>query len=260
MALSTFSCFYYGFEITSTNNLLNFSEGGSELTAELAVGSYSLTDILDVVVSALNNAGALVYSATVNRTTRIITISASGNFELLTSTGSQIANSPFSLLGFTGSDRTGDDSYAGNVAAGYIFEPQFELQEYVPIENWTGAALASVNKSASGRVEVVKFGNESFMQCNVKYVTNVAQTDQTIIKNDSSAVANLLQFMNYAITKGPMEFMPNISDRAAFIKVLLESTPDSKEGVSFKLKEMYGDGLPGWFETGTMKFRLVEDT
>lgn len=258
MALDTFSCFYYGFEITGENNLLNFSEGGPELTAELDVGSYSLNDMIAVLETALNSEGALTYTVSVNRTTRAITIAATGTFSLLTTTGTQVSSSPFTLIGFTGADKTGFATYTGT-AAGSIYEPQFRLQDYIPVENWTGAALATVNKSASGRVEVVKFGDESFMQCDIKYATNISQNDNLIIKSNASGVDNLIDFMSFAITKGPMEFMPNISDRATYIKIILESTPDSKDGVSFKLKELYDKGLPGFFDTGTLKFRLLED-
>lgn len=259
MALSTFSCFYYGFEITADNNIINFDEGSGELSAELEVGSYTLTTILPVIETAMNTAGALTYTATVNRATRVITISAGSNFSLLTTSGSQIGTSPFSLLGFSGADKTGFSTYSGTAAAGSIYEPQFRLQNYIPPENWTGAALATVNKSASGRVEVVKFGNESFMQCDIKYITNVIQADNEIIKSNASGVDNLLDFMNYCITKGPLEFMPDISDRSDYITLILESTPESKDGVAFKLNELYDKGLPGWFDTGTLKFRLIEE-
>lgn len=259
MALSTFSCFYYGFEITSENNIINFNEGSGELSAELEVGSYTLTSILPIIETAMNAAGALTYTASVNRATRLITISAASNFSLLVSTGSQFANSPFGLLGFSGSDKTGSNTYTGGSAAGSIYEPQFRLQNYISPDKWTGAALATVNKSASGRVEVVKFGNESFMQCDIKYVTNSPQSDNFIIKSNASGVESLIDFMNYCITKGPLEFMPDISNRADYVTLLLESTPESKDGVAFKLNELYDKGLPGWFDTGTLKFRLIEE-
>jgi hypothetical protein len=258
MALSTFSCFYYGFEITSENNRINFSEGAGELTATVTVGSYTHTDVIAAVATALNNVGGLVYTVTLNRATRAITIAATGTFSLLTTSGTQSANSPFSLLGFTGADKTGLSTYTGT-ASGFNYEPQFRLQEYVPLEHWTGAALASVNKSASGRVEVVKFGDESFMQCDIKYANNVIQPDNDIIKSNASGVEDLLSFMNFLITKGPIEFIPDIDTPNTFYKLLLESTPDSKDGVSFKLKERYDQGLPDWYDTGILKFRQVED-
>lgn len=256
--LTTFSKFYYGFEVTSENFNLPFSEGGGELNAEVRVGSFTLTQMASELETALNNEGFLNYTVTVNRTTRVFTIAASGNFQLLPVTGTLASTSVYSLVGFT-TDRTGAATYAGNTAGGFVWSPQFRAQNYIPMEHWTGAALATVNKAASGRVEVIKFGNESFMQASFMYITDIAQTDEDVIKNDANAVDNVLSFLRYAITKGPMEFMPDADDPSEFYNVLLESTPDSKDGVSFRLLELYDKGLPGWYETGTLKFRQVED-
>lgn len=256
--LKTFSQFYYGFEVTTQNLYLNFKEGGGpELTAEVSVGSFSLTQMATEVQKALNNEGALTYTVTVNRTTRKLTIAASGTFSLLPVTGTLSTTSIFSLIGFT-TDRTGGSSYLGNSAAGYAYVPQCLLQSYVPIEHWTGAALATVNKAASGRVEVIKFGNESFMQCNIQYINDYGQAVSGLLKANANGVSDTLQFLAFAITKGPIEFMPDIDNASNFYDIILESTPDDKDGVGFKLNELYDKGLPGWYETGVLKFRQVE--
>ena len=257
--LKTFSIFYYGFEVTSQNLYLNFKEGGGpDLSAEVSVGSFTLTDMAAAIEQALNVYGALNYTVTVNRTTRVFTIAGSGTFSILPVTGLQASSSVLPLIGFT-TDRTGGSSYAGNAAGGYAYEPQFRLQSYVPLEHWVGAALATVNKAASGRVEVIKFGNESFMQANFQYINDLEQTVNSVLKSNSNGVSDVLSFLNYAITKGPIEFMPDIDDRDEFYEVILESTPDGKDGTSFKLNEMYDKGLPGWYETGVLKFRQVEN-
>lgn len=256
--LTTFSQFYYGFEVTTQNLYLNFKEGGGpELTAEVSVGSFSLEQMAVEIQKALNNEGALTYTVTVNRTTRKITIAASGTFSLLPVTGTLSTTSIFPLIGFT-TDRTGGTSYLGNSAAGYAYVPQFRLQSYVPIEHWTGAALATVNKAASGRVEVIKFGNESFMQCNIQYINDRMESVDNFLKPSATGVADIIQFLTFAITKGPIEFMPDIDDASDFYDIILESTPDNKDGVGFKLNELYDKGLPGWYETGVLKFRQVE--
>lgn len=55
--IRTKSKFYYGHTIDSDNNLLDFKEGaGTELTATLNVGEYSLTDFVTEVARALNAA------------------------------------------------------------------------------------------------------------------------------------------------------------------------------------------------------------
>ena len=255
--LRTFSKFYYGFEVTTENFYINFSEGGDELTTTISVGSYTLQEMAIKIENALNAEGFFNYVVTVDRTTRKLTITGSSAFSLLPVTGTQQSSSIYSLIGFT-TDRTGGTSYVGDSAAGSEYIPQFRLQAYVPIEHWTGAALATVNKAASGRVEVIKFGNESFMQANITYITDTPQNDENIIKSNVNGVDDVLAFLNYGITKGPMEFIPDISDPSDFYNVIFETTSDSKDGVSFRLNEMYDKGLPGFYETGVIKFRQVE--
>lgn len=256
MSLRTFSAFYFGMQITKENNLINFDEGGGELDAELNIGGYTHTTILAEIARALNAAGGLTYTVTIDRDTRKITIAAGSNFTLLTQTGSQVANSPWQMLGFSqAANHTGDDSYTGELGAGFEYLPQFILQDHIDVLHWVQAAEASVNKSARGDVEVVTFGNESFLQCNIKYATNITQ-DGTVVQTNGSGVSDLVFFMNYIIQKLPIEYIPDVDVTDTFEQVLLESTTDSQKGVGFRLKELYDIGLPGYFETGALKFRV----
>ncbi len=257
MSLSTFSKFYFGYEITPENQFLDFGEGGAELTAELAVGAYTFTQFLDVIETALNDAGALTYTVTASRTTRFITIAANGTYQLKTSTGTHLGSDPFLLIGFTGNDKTGTNTYTGGTASGSSYAPQFILQDHVPTTNWKSASSASVNKTASGRVEVVKFGDEQFMQANIKYVTNITQ-DGTIVHTNSNGVSNLLTFMDWLTEKFPVEYMADSGTVSTYENLILESTPDDSKGTGYKIKELYDQGLPGYFETGVLKFRVVE--
>lgn len=257
MSLTTFSKFYYGYEVTTENYQLDFSEGGSELTAELTVGFYTMTTFCTEVQRAMRAAGALTYTVTVSRSTRAITIAAGSNFTLKVSSGSHIGNSPWSLMGFSGADKSGASTYTGGAASGYSYAPQFILQDHIPTTNWKKASQATVNKTADGRVEVVKFGDEQFMQCNIKYVTDITQ-DGTIIQTNASGVANLRSFMDWLIEKAPIEYMADASTTSTYENLILESTPDDSKGTGYKLKEMYDKGLPGYFETGTLVFRVIE--
>jgi hypothetical protein len=252
-----YSKFYYGFEVTSGNNLLNFDEGGPELTATITIGSYTATDFVEAVENALNAAGALTYTVTFNRTTRLITIAATGNFDLLAGTGSNKAFGPWTLLGFA-TDQTGAATYTGGAVAGSEYVVQFPLQDYIASTNWTQAANATVNKTASGRVEVVRFGSESFMQCNFRYITNITQPSGGPITSDASGVTKFRSFASFLITKGPVEFMYDKDTPATFEEMILESTPDNKDGVGYKLKEQYDRGLPGYYDSGVFVFRVVE--
>lgn len=258
MALNTFSTFYYGHSVNSSNLKFNFNEGAGELTATIAIGSYTPTDFATQVQTALNAIGSFTYTVTFNRAARTITIATSdGNFSLLVSTGSENAVSAWSLMGFTGADLSGAMTYTGDTTTGSAYSPPFILQDYVTDEDWQQAAAASVNKTASGRVEVVKFGDETFYQMNIKYVNNNTQPDSLIIKNNATGVADLRTFMQYIVEKRPIEFMPDIDATSNFEKVLLESSPSNKDGTGYKLKELYDQGLPGYYETGTLVFRVV---
>lgn len=256
--LTTYSKFYYGYVIDDTNFSLNFNEGGPELLATLNSGEYTFTDFATEIERALNDVGALTYTVTANRTDRTITVSATGTFALLVSTGTSAGISPFSLMGFTGADRTAAATYTGNTTSGSEYIPQFKLQSYISSDNWQQAADASINKTASGRVEIVKFGTEKFVQFQIRYITEIDQGCNGPIKNDSSALLNVQSFLQYATTRAPLEFIPDIDTPAIFQTLTLDSMQSSTTGTGYKLKELYDKDLPGYFETDVLKFRLRE--
>jgi hypothetical protein len=246
--------------IDETNNILDFDEGSGEVFATLDVGEYTLGDLAVEIDRALNDAGVETYTVTVDRTTRLIEIvSAGSSLDLLVATGSHLGTSAYTLIGFTGSDRTGALTYEGNVAVGSVYEPQFKLQSYVSSDDWQQAADASINKTASGRIEVVKFGIEKFYQWNINFATNIEQPCGGPILNNPSGLASLRDFMQYCITRNPLEFMPDKNDPDTYFKILLESTPDNQNGTGYRLKELYDKNAPGYFETGITKWRLIED-
>ncbi len=257
MSLITYSKFFYGHTITEANRAIDFNEGGSELQATLNVGEYTLTSFLAEIKRALDAVGALAYTVTVNRTTRVITISAGSNFSLLTATGSRAGTSAYSLMGYTGSNRTGASTYAGNVGSGSVYEPQFFLQDYVSPDENLDSVDEKVNEAPSGIVEVVKFGDRQFMECNIDWVTDKNPSGHPLIKVQASGKANLIAFMTYLRTKAPVEFMPDMATPATFYPMLLESTRANKAGTGFKLKEKIDEKAPGYFETELLTFRVV---
>lgn len=256
--LSTISKFYYGFVIDATNNKIDFKESGGELTAVLNSGSYTLTDFLTEVQRALNAAGSYVYAVTVTRSTRIVKIQATGgNIQLLTTTGSHIGVSTYSLLGFSGADKTGATNYSGSAASGSQYTPQFKLQSYVSPNDWKESISPSVNESASGLIEVIKFGTRQFLQFDIQWSTDRPQRSTGAITNNPTGIADLRSFMDYMITKGPLEFMEDKDTPATFFKVLCERTMDQATGTGYMLNEMYDKGAPGYFNTGVVKMRVV---
>ena len=258
---NTLSAFYYGHTIDDTNNLLDFKEGvGSELTAELNIGEYTLTDFASEVARALNDTlgSSFTYAVTVNRTTRIITITATGgSFTLLASTGSHKEVGPWSLLGFS-SDTSSATSHAASSASGFSWRPQFVAQDWVDFEDQQSAVDGVKRESASGIVEAISFGNKKIMDIRFMFITDKPMVTGSVFQNDTSGVSNARDFLEYAVTKADLEFIPDRDHPETFTKCILESTPDNKDGLGFKLNEMYARGLPGYYETGILKFRKVD--
>lgn len=258
MSIETYSLFYYGMEITSSNQNLNFDEGGSELVAVIDPGGYTHTELATAIKTALDAAGALTYTVTFNRADRTYTIAATGSFSLLVSSGTQVGTGPFTLLGFTGADLTGAATYTGNTTAGSAYEPQFKFQSFVSNDDNQEKIDAQVNESATGDVEVISFGTREIMELNIKFATNRDMSASGWVKNNASGVSNLRSFMQFAIKKAPFEIMEDIATKSSYKKVILESTPESQSGTGYKLKELSLSGGPtGFFETGLIRLRVL---
>ena len=257
MSLTTFSKFYYGQIVDGISFALDFSEGGPELAASIPIGDYTLSSLILEVKTQMDAVGGQSYEISVDRDTRLITISAPGNFELLVDTGTREGSSVYELLGFTGADRTGSNSYTGDSPSGSEYVPQFILQDHIASENFKNFIDPEVNVSSSGEVEVVKFGNQEFIQMNIKYATDEEQPKIGPIRNNPTGLQDLRDFMDFAIEKNKLEYMPDRSDSATFETVLLEKTPEESKGTGYKLKELYNENLPLYFDTGILLFRKV---
>lgn len=264
MALNTFSIFYYGLKIEggiNANNIINFlepNEANVELSAQLSPGTYTYSELLVEIKTAMDAVGDLDYTITVDRTSRLITISTTDTFELLIGTGSQGGSSPFTLLGFTGSsDLTGLSSYTGDSASGDSYEPQFKLQDYDDKENLKERQQPSINVSASGEVEVISYGLVPFYQMSINFITNIAQ-DGKVIKNNTTGIEDARRFFEFITERGAFEFMPNIDDRDTFDKVILESLAGSRTGTGYRLRELTSRNLPGYFEVKQIRLRVFE--
>lgn len=255
MSITNRSSFFYGHTVDDTNNYFSFKESGSELNGELIVGDYTLESYATLIANAMTTAGTQTYSTSVDREVRAITISADSNFSLLVSSGTNTA--AYNLIGFTSSDRTGSNSYTGDSSSGEVYNPQFLLQKYVASEDYSESIDPSINESGSGDIQVISFGKRKFMQCNITYITDREQGFNSPIENNTTGVSDLRDFLSNLINKSKIEFMENRDIPNVFEDMLLESTPESSTGTSFKLKELYNRGLPGFFETGLLKFRKI---
>jgi hypothetical protein len=257
MALLTRSKFYFGVQIDSDNNILDIDEGSGSFSVTLAVKAHSPSEIATALASALNSSGSLTYTVTLNRTTRILRITASGTFSIRRATGPNSASNIYSRLGFAGSgDLTGLMQYDGNSGVGYEFYPQFYLLDYVPLEHNIRSVKASINETGSGAVEVIRFGTKRYLEFSIEFITNQKFISTDIWTSNPSGIEDALNFMDYAIQKSTIEFMPDALDVARYSKVLLESTESDQSGTGFKLIEMldYGTGM---YRTGRLVFREV---
>jgi hypothetical protein len=221
------SAFYYNFEVTASNRFISFSEGGPEIIGELRVGKYTLTNGVAEVVRAMNEAGSLVYTGSLNRATRLCTIASTASFELLVDTGTN-SLSIFPLIGFSGSDRTGASTYTGTTAIGGSYRPQFRLQSFVDFQDNQQAVDSTLNVTANGQVELVRFGVVKLMECEIDFITDIDQGAGGYITTNLNGVSDLRVFMQYLVRKGPVEFIPDILSPSTYTNCILESTPERR--------------------------------
>jgi len=253
MGISTYSNFTYGHTINTDNQNIDFSEGAGQITSVIPIGSYSLAEFAPIVASALNAKGGQEYTVALDRTTRKLTISSIGNFELLPVTGTNVSTSAYDLIGFT-TDRSGSNSYEGDAASGFLYTPQNILQRFVDFQDNVKTISASVRQTASGDVEVVSYGQVEYMRCMIMPITDYIP--QISIISNANAVGEYRAFMNYCITKAPIEFVADNTNPNSYHKCLLESTQQSKSGVDFEIME--NKKLFNWFESGQLIFRGLE--
>ena len=90
--IDTYSKFYYGLEVTASNKWIDFDEGAGEINVSLDPGFYTLEQIAQAVEDKMNDSGADVYTVSVNRDTRKITISSTGTFSLSIVPGTGLAS------------------------------------------------------------------------------------------------------------------------------------------------------------------------
>lgn len=259
MAGLIFSKFYGGFNIDQSNYTLPFKETamGPELSAEIAIGTYTVLDFCTAIASALNTAGTNTYTVTFDRVTRLITISSSAQINILAATGMTAGLSICPDIGIT-VDTGLVASYTGLTPTGYEYRPQFPLQDYMPSSNNAKAVDATVNKSANGIVQVVRFGVERFIKFSIQYANN-EPSDSVIIKYNTNAISELNDFMQDSCDKNYIEFMHDENEPLSYEVILLESTSGDSKGVGYELKEMTSKKLSGYWETGILNYKKIEE-
>lgn len=258
MSLSTHSKFYYGYTIDRTNYALDINEGSGEISISIPYGNYTLDEIAAEIEFQLNDFGSLTYTVTVNRSTRKLTIAAGSNFSLLLASGSNAGSSIFSTVGFNGGDLSGAATYTSDTATGSTYSTQFILQSYRDPAQSKGSRNATVNVSASGDVELFRYGVDEFFEMDFQYITDRAIGTNSPIRENLSGLSDFEALIEHMIGKKPFEFMPDENDPDTFYKLFLESAAGDKNGVSYKLNELYSKGLPGFYNSGVLVMRVKE--
>lgn len=262
--IDSYSAFYYGYKINAQpyNGFINLREGaGPELSIQIPVGSYTLNTLVQAIRNALLSQATLDYQVSANRLTRRITISANSTFTLLTSTGSNLGTSIWSLIGFdSATDKTGATSYTGSNPSGKAYYPQFPLQSYVSDDDFQGRNQASKNVGANGRtVEVINFGLAKFVEFDIKFITSRADvSDGVLIKKNSRGLEDARDFLRDITALNKFEFMEDLNAPGNFKTCIVESMPSFQDGTGYKLRELFNENLRDIYETGIIKLRVVE--
>lgn len=256
-ALENHSKFYYGWQITNSNKNIDFNDGAGVKTATLKVGYYSSSELMIEIKKKMDALSTLDFTILFNRTTRKFTISSTSNFSLLFSTGPNAAQSTASLLGYSATDKTSASTYLAESVSGLEYKTQFYIQSYKDTSTNRKAIDGTVNKSASGIVEVIKFGHERFMEGEFLFITNIIQESISIIRTNPEGREDFIRFIEWCTEKAPVEFIKNENDPSAFQNLILESTPTDSKGLDYDLIEMYDRGLAQYYRSGTLKFRLI---
>ncbi len=251
MALKNQSLFLYGYQINPTNASIDFknASGGPVLQATLALGSYSLTTLLNAIAAALSAADPdNQYTATANRsiaggTQNRISITSSGTyFSLLFGSGPRIATSIAPYIGFNNLDYTGALTYTAYTTSGTILIPDYVGYKYTGPE-FNQKNFGVVNVSASGLKESVVFALQSFITVQFKY------------EHQTKWVTQWLPLVQWLIQQKPFDFTPDYTQPNVFYSVTLESSADDSQGLAFAPKEMLPD-FPFYWDTDEMRFRV----
>lgn len=163
----------FALDVDSTNNKINFNEGGAELTATVTSGSYTLSTIAAAIETAMNAAGG-TYTVTIDKDEKM-TITGLVAFELLPETGTNRDTSILKYLGFREDSDTGALEQEGEVMDRWIRKVTLTAgdgsttateDQYIGVLQETGDALFSNDSDlASHEPDIRKYvpsGRSSF--------------------------------------------------------------------------------------------------
>ncbi len=254
MGLRTMSQFYYGHEVDKTQHFISIDEGSGELTVNLTPSGYTFTELGQELQRALNEAGVLTYTVTVDRSARKYTITASAPFDILAGTGLFFGSLLYSALGFNSFDKTGLSTYTSDNATGKVWRPQVPLFNYSPSIFNESSLQARQDESGNGNVEVITFGTINQMSFSLKYITDRLDRPEFMELN-RTATTDTMAFLSYIRKKNRVEFMQDRDTPTDFEKFILDKTGASSTGLEVRLTEMAS--VQDYYEFSTLTFRKV---
>ncbi len=136
-------------DIDSTNNKIDFKDGsGSEVTATLASGNYTLSALAAEIKTKMDTVGTLIHTVNVSNDT--FSISAPSDFSLLVASGTNLATSIFSHIGFYYEnvsglvvDQTGKSIYTGRKVDSVVKQVTLEVTNGTPVTAISNITLYS---------------------------------------------------------------------------------------------------------------------
>jgi len=253
--ITTLSQIFYGTTVTINNRAIDFDEGGPELQATLRVGSYSATEYAAEFQRAMREAGTQAYVVIFNRATQKITLTAPSNFTLRRSTGTRLGTSAWVMSGFgLGANLTGTNSYTAANIMGSVYKCQYPVADYLDPEHNVIKEASNVNSTPVGIVQQASFGDGIRITADIRLITNRTGLKNTPFYENVNGVADFMAFIRFAMTKGALEFMPDVATPSYFVKCYLEGTKQDKDGRRFALENMSD---PEFYRSGTLTFRKV---
>jgi hypothetical protein len=92
----------------------------------------------------------------------------------------------------------------------------------------------------------------------MRYCTDISQPSGGPITSNSTGISEVRAFLQHLVEKNHVEFMEDKDTEATFETFILESTEQRRDGTGYRLKERWDINLPGYYDTGILKFRLLE--
>lgn len=252
MALRSKSLFLYNLSVTASNQNIPFkaASGGSELTAVIPTGYYSLSTLLTAIASAMIAADPTnTYTATADRTISSgtenrVTIATNGIFlSLLFSSGATAPSSIRDLIGFAHADQTGATTYTSSSTSGTALVTAWYATNYTAPE-MNLQNVGTVNVSTSGLKEGIFWSLQQFIIAEYMYESQ----------------ADVFAFWNplliWMIQQKPFDFTPEVSSPSTVYPVTLEKSAVDGKGLAFMMKEQVPD-FPFRYTTGSFTMRVV---